>query len=297
MTRYGVCGCLLTMLMVATANAQALPRRIEVRGRGEIKVPADQVVFDVTVLTTGDEVATTRTRNDTLTQQVFALAKSLDQPQPVIESTELSFRFENEVRGFAPGEKGQAKQQTPRGKESPFEAEPQPPVTMMRQISLRFESLSQAVELLEKLTALDAVHMTRELRLSTLHCSVKDPDIHQQKARKLAVAAAQSQAALLAEASKLTLGAAVEVVDESAGIISHVGSPRRHSSLDPFDPFGNATPRPETDRESSSQIEYVAFQSPARKAGDKALDLESLPPAQITITASVRVTFEASLPK
>jgi len=294
MTRNGVCGCLLTMLMVATVHAQAIPRRIEVRGRGEVKVPADQLLLDVTVLTTGDEVAATKTRNDSLTQQVFALAKSLDRPQPVIESTELRFQFEeNEVLGFAPAQKAQTKQQTPRGKESPFEAEQQPPVTMTRQLALRFESLSQAVDLLAKLTALDAVHKTRELRLSPLRCGVKDRDAHQQKARKLAVAAAQSQAALLAEASQLTLDAAVEVIDESTGIAPHVSLPGPYSV---YDPFSSVTPRAETDRESSSPFELVAFQAAARKAGDKELDLESLPPAQITITASVRVIFEASLP-
>lgn len=299
MTRYGVWGCLLTMLMVATSNAQAIPRRIEVRGRSEIKVPADQVVFDVTVLTTGDEVATTKTRNDTLTQQVFALAKSLDRPQPVIESTELKFQYENQRPGPVV-QWARPKQQVQDGKESSFEPEPQPRMSMVRQLemtrqlTLRFDSLSQAVEVLEKLTALDAVGKTRELKLSPLRCGVKDAEAHQQKARKLAVAAAQSQAAVLAEASKLTLGAAVEVVDESAGMMPHVSLPAPYSS---FDPFGSTTPRPAADRESSSQFEFVAFQAAARKAADKELDLESLPPAQITITASVRVIFEASLPK
>src|SRR5690606_34215727 len=105
----------------------------------------------------------------------------------------------------------------------------------------------------------------------------------------------QSQAALLAEASKLTLGAAVQVVDESAGIVPHAALPGPYSAIDPFG--GGPSPRPGTYRESSSPFEYVGSQAPADQASEKELDLEKLPPAQITITASVRVVFEASLPK
>jgi uncharacterized protein YggE len=293
MIRFWLAGCLLLTGLPAAAQVRAqTPHRIEVRASGEVTVAADEMRVPLELSTMGTDLGAVKERNDALLKQIFEVLATQKLPQPAIEATSATFDFsrDDEGRNYSP--KGKVNQ-TPSGKGKGFDDGPSErpsPIQLNRHLTLRFDGLPAAAELLAKLTALDAVRKTREVRLSALQPSLKDPAPHQSKARRLAVEACKAKATLLAEASELKLGPAIAIFDEATGSSSY---PRATylspAPADPFgDPFGRAAPAGD---KRSSTFAFVAFQAGKEKSPT---DPERLPPGQVTISASVRIVYEAT---
>lgn len=285
MIRCWLTSCLLVALSPLFAFAEGENRQVVVRGTGAVTVPADELHLSVEVRTSGEAFDVIKQRNDVLLKQVMELATKHKLPSPPIESTLATFDFSAQAARQVAGSKGQKSQSSGKG-EDPFAPdEKSPPLSLSRRITLRFEELEQATEVLTKLTSLDAVRESRELLLSPLQASVKDTSPHEAKARRQAVQLAREKAALLAEASGLELGAAIAIADETSST-SH-SRPRLD---DPFDPFGRHVPPAADDRHSLPSV-FVVFEKKSPAAPDH------LPPAQIEISVSVRITYEAQQPK
>jgi uncharacterized protein YggE len=280
---------LLAALSFAATFAQET-RKIEVRATGEVTVAADELTLPIEVITGSEDFAQLKQRNDLLLSQLFDLLTTHKVERPEIEYTTGTFDFspDDPYRNYGKGQVQQAFKQ-PNANADPFgEAKPQGaekstriPMHLSRRLTLRFTSLSHATELLTKLTALDAVKKSRELRLSPLSATVKESEKHQARARQAAVQKAMEKAQLLADASKLKLGSALSITDETAS-----GSSR--AVYFPADPFGRLDPRSELDPRTSDTA-FVVFQPEKGPA--------ELAPGQIQFSVMVRVVYEATLPK
>ena len=262
-----VCASLGTITSLAVE-----PRKIEVRATGEVTVPADELRLPLELNTSGNDFEDVKQRNDELLEQVLDVVDAHKLARPAVESTMATFDFSpSEPRRSFPSAKGN--QQANRGKnDDPF-GEPDtsgPPLHMSRRLILRFGRLAEATEVIAELTALDVVRESREVRLSSLQAGLKDPVSHQRKARRLAVQRAREQAAELAEASGLQLGAPLNV-DELG--ISDAGS-GRFGPMD--DPFGPSVPR------------FRPIGPPQDDDGPR----NAQSAAQITVSLSVRVVYE-----
>lgn len=275
-------------LMTSAAFAQEV-RKIEVRATGGVTVAADELTLRVEIITAGDDFAALKQRNDLLLSQLYELLAMNKVQRPEIESTKGTFDFSQEQprQGFQ-GSKGEFQQAIqkpfspdPFGgpKQDAAQASADPSMYLSRMLTLRFASLSQATELLAKLTTWDAVKKSREIRLQQLIAGVKEGESHQSRARQAAVQNALKKAQLLAGASNLKLGPAVSIVDESAE-----GHSRSGGFVDPLnaDPFG---------RHGSPALDsaFVVFQ-PAPGAAESS-------PGQIHFSVTLRVVYEATLPK
>jgi len=291
---------LIFSLVAAFASAAATgqeTRKIEVRATGEVTVAADELTLPIEVNTGGEDFAALKQRNDLLLSQLFDLLATHKVPRPEIDSTTGVFDFspDEPYRNYN-NQKGQVQQafKQPNANADPFgdvklpgaEKSSKVPMHLSRRLTLKFTSLTHATELLAKLTALDAVKKSRELRLSPLQASVKDAEKHQARARKAAVQNALEKAQLLAEASNLKLGPALSIVDETTSGHSRA----TYFPPSPFgaDPFGRLDPRSELDPRASDST-FVIFQ-PEKAPTD-------LPPGQIQFTVMLRIIYEATLAK
>jgi uncharacterized protein YggE len=275
---------LIAFSTALAADADPPARQIEVRAVGETVVPADQLILPVSIVTTGSEALPVKERNDLLLKQLFDLLAAQKLARPDIESTTETFNFSTDEEGndVAPKQKFQA----PSGKgKDPFEPRrAEPPLRLTRQLTLRFESLSQATALLAKMTALDAVRKTNEVQLAPLRIGLKDARSQSDEARLKAVRLCKEKATQLAQASELKLGPPIAIYDESAS------SSYPHSVYLPPDPFGEAPlPAGHGPSERSGRIEFAAFQAPKPAA-----DAEP-PPGQVRTSVGVRIVYEAEV--
>jgi uncharacterized protein YggE len=287
--------CSLVLAFVGAVTGQE-PRKIEVRATGEVTVAADELTLPVEVITGGDEFGAVKQRNDLLLTQLFELLSAHKMPRPAIESTTGSFDFspDEPYRNYG-NQKAQGAKQTfnqpANNANDPFgepkfpggEKSARLPIHLSRRVTLKFTSLAQATELLAKLTALDAVKKSRELRLSPLQASAKEVESHQEQARLNAVRKALQKAELLAQASNLKLGPALSITDETTS-----GHSRAVYFSPASDPFGRLDPRSELDPRATD-LAFVIFQPEKAPA--------ELAPGQIQFTVMVRVVYEATLAK
>jgi uncharacterized protein YggE len=286
--------CWVVLVLTSAAAVGQETRKIDVRATGAVTVPADELTLSIEVITGSEDFAALKQRNDLLLSQLYELLATHKVDRPEIESTTGTFDFspDDPYRSFG-NQKGQVQQafKQPNTNE-PFGAPKLPvdeksarvPIHLSRRLTLKFTNLFHATELLAKLTALDAVKKSRELRLSPLQASVKDAEKHLARARKVAVQKALEKAQLLADASNLKLGPALSIEDESVA-----GHPRSvFFPPAPFgaDPFGQLDPRSELDSRASD-TSFVVFQ-PEKGPAD-------LPPGQIQFSVMVRVIYETTL--
>lgn len=109
------------------------------------------------------------------------------------------------------------------------------------------------------------------------------------KARRLAVENARDKAVVLAEQTGLKLGDAIQIIDDST---DHVGALRRPAHDVPdSDPFGANLERAR-DLHISADERLIAF----RAAHGEKFDVDSLPPAEITVAATVRIVSAVAKP-
>jgi uncharacterized protein YggE len=295
--------CSLVLAIAGVAVGQE-SRKIEVRATGEVTVAADELTLPIEINTGSEDFAALKQRNDLLLSQLFELLATHKIDRPKIESTTGTFDFspDDPYRNY--GQKAQVQQSFKQpNANANANANPNPnasdpfgdpklpgaeksvriPMHLSRRVTLKFTNLSQATELLAKLTALDPVKKSRELRLSPLQARVKDSEKHLAQARKAAVQNALEKAQLLAEASNLKLGPALSIVDETAA-----GDPRSVYFPPAFgpDPFGQVDPgqRLEPQASGSTFVVYQAEKTPA-----------DLPPGQIQFSVMVRVVYETTL--
>lgn len=262
------------------AMAQGQLRKIEVQATGEVTLPADELRLPLQILTTGNHFGTVKDRNDQLLEGILELAADHQLPRPAIESTTATFDFSpKESRRHILS--GKANQQAARNKgDDPFDSSesgdiPRPPLRMVRRLTLRFEDMSHATEVLTELTDWDAVQVTREVLLSPLQAGLQVVLRQQRKARRLAVKRAKEKAAELAEASGLQLGAPISVDEATSNADFDRFTP-------PFDdPFDSSYPR---------------FRPMGRLPGAAAPEDDSAP-AQVTTSVGVVVVFEAWRPE
>jgi uncharacterized protein YggE len=285
--------CSVVLAFVGAAAVGQETRKIDVRATGAVTVAADELTLSIEVITGSEDFATLKQRNDLLLSQLFELLATHKVDRPEIESTTGTFDFspDDPYRNYG-NQKNQVQQAFKQPNASdPFgepklpgaEKSARVPMHLSRRLTLKFTNLAHATELLAKLTALDAVKKSRELRLSPLQASVKDAEKHLARARKAAVQKALEKAQLLADASNLKFGPALSIEDESVA-----GNPRSvffPPSFNP-DPFGQLGPRSELDPRAADTA-FVVFQ-PEKGAAD-------LPPGQIQFSVMVRVVFEATL--
>jgi uncharacterized protein YggE len=281
---------LLASCLPMAATAQTEPRTIAVRATGTVTVAADELRLPLELTTSGEDFAKVKGRNDQLLEQVLDLVDSHRLRQPAEEATTGAFDYsvnESGQKGYF--SKPQAFQGKGSKNDDPF-APPHrhdPPLRMSRKLTLRFDDLSQATELLAELTDLDEVRNSHEVVLSTLQAGLKDPEPHQRKARRLAVRMCKEHAEELVEASgDLHLGAPLKISEEPTSVLPSYGRFTPPTD-DPFgDPFGHRLPRSKL----SLPIGYVAYQR-----RDVEENEQSLPAAQITVSVSVNIVYEAVL--
>lgn len=270
-------------------------RKIEVRGIGEIKVPTNELVLPVELVTAGDDFGALKRRNDAVLKQLVDLLTAHKVAHPPLDQTRATFDFSpvENYRQFQ-GPKGKnfnvPNQIAPNdpfgGKDDDGESPAKQPMRMSRRLVLQFKDLEHATALLAKLTELEAVHKTREISLAPLQSSLSSNTVHLTKARQLAVEQAQKKAQELARASQLQLGLAMSISDEST-----VGGFRpTFSPADPFGEFGVHSSGAEADERATPRT-FVAFQAEA-----PALSTESAP-GQVVVSVTVRIVYEAHAPK
>jgi uncharacterized protein YggE len=284
--------CSLVLAIAGVAVGQET-RKIEVRATGEVTVAADELTLPIEVITGSEDFAALKQRNDLLLSQLFDLLATHKIERPKIESTTGTFDFSPDEPYRNYGQKAQVQQsfKQPNANADPFgepklpgaEKSARIPMHLSRRLTLKFTSLSQATELLAKLTAMDSVKKSRELRLSPLQPKVKDAEQHLAQARKSAVQNALEKAQLLAEASNLKLGPALSIVDETAaGNSRSVFFPPAFGA----DPFGQVDPGKHLDPQAgdTSFVVYQAEKAPA-----------DLPPGHVQFSVMVRVVYETTL--
>lgn len=286
---------LMGSLVLAFAGAGAVgqeTRKIEVRATGEVTVAADELTLPIELITGSEDFAALKQRNDLLLGQLFDLLATHGVHQPEIDSTTGTFDFSPDEPYRNYNQKGQVQQAFKQpAPNDPFGEPKLPgveksirvPMHLSRRVTLKFTNVSQATKLLAKLTALDAVKKSRELRLSPLQASVKDADKHLSRARKMAAQNALAKAILLADASKLRLGPALSIIEET-----NSGHSRAVYFPAGADPFGRLDSRSELDPRASDTT-FVLFQPEKGPA--------ELAPGQIQFSVMVRVVYEATLPK
>lgn len=262
------------------ASADDLKDAVYVVGTGEVIVPSDSVISRLIVTTGNSDLQETKSRNDRIAMQIYELADAQQIPRPVLTSTSLSFDFDPHPTRQYRGKGGKEKRAYSED-ESPV-----PPIQMLRRIEARFDDLNQAIRFIGEVVKWESVHKTRELTLEPLDFVVAHPHDHLMEARRRAVASAKETAALLAERNGLELGRAIQIYDQATNAIG----PVRNSVDDPFAAAGHVEAGPH----SIPSIRLVAMgeERPREK-----FDIDHVPPAQIKITASVKIVFEVHKPK
>jgi uncharacterized protein YggE len=299
---------LLGLVIPPRASADNLKDFVEVRGTGEVIVSSDAIVSRLSVTTGSSDLDEAKNRNDRITTQIYELAAAQHLSRPTLMATMLNFDFDPrpEYKGGKGGGKEDDFQQQsalpslPPGKEyrakgESSDTEPrEPPIHMSRDVEVKFDDLNRAVRFLGEVVKWEATRVTRELRLAPLSFRVANSHDHFLEARRRAVASAKEKATLLAEQSGLKLGNATQIYDESAdGDVGRNRAPTLPPAEmpgrfdDPFSLTGG-----EIRTYASPSIRLVAM----REAPPEKLDLNRVPPAQLVITASVRIVFELHKP-
>jgi uncharacterized protein YggE len=305
---------LFGILISCQASAEGPKSTVEVRATGTVSVSSDTVVQRLSVATANADPQQAKKRNDQIAAPIYKLAESQHINRPALLATNVSFDFVQK-QAEMPKVQLQIAQQAPPiqqgnlvpGNES-FQSDKkgyqqapgeraEPPIFMSRlcrDLEIRFRDLNQAVAFLTAITKWDCVHTSRELTLGPLCFDVANRSNHLVEARRRAVASATAKARLLAEQNGLKLGVATLIYDESseASRTSVSLLPEIPTALPGHDdPFGASTTEKPA-RATSAAIRLVAME------GDvvKTLDLDRLPPTQVTITASVRIVFEVNKP-
>jgi uncharacterized protein YggE len=303
------------LMIPCQAGADNPKDTVDVRAVGEVTVPSDMVVLPISVATGQSDVGEVKKRNDQVTTQIYQLAESQRVCRPTLTNTTLSFHFEE--RPLGNGGKEAQKQMAPllprkggstltwkggkgggKGNLPDEEEYHEPPIQMSRQLLVRFDDLNQAITFVAEVVKWESV-TTGELTLSPLSFGVTDPHRHLLEARRRAVASAIEKAKLLAELNGLKLGNATQIYDESS---DNIGGPERPAEalripLAPgaavIDPFA-LPPGIGIGHFPSSPPPGPAA---TRKEGPhEKLDLDRVAPAQVTITASVRIVFDIRKP-
>jgi uncharacterized protein YggE len=286
---------LLGMTISCQANADNPVNTVEVHGTGAITVPSDIVVLRLSVTTCHADLREAKKRNDQIAAPIYELAESQHVARPTLLATRMNFDFvppqsaanqeDEKVQSnqlFQGGKKGVAQ-----GRAEP----PEPPIHLARDLEMKFHDLNQAIKFVAEMVKWDPVRTTCELRLAPLSFGVSSRDKQLAEARRRAVASAREKAQLLAEQNGLKLGSATLIFDESSDFIGDPNRPAAAAPLLPpgaFDPFGAAPPA-ET-RGYSPTMRLVAMQ----KEVPEKIDLDHVPPAQVTISASVKIVFEVT---
>lgn len=269
----------VAMWSPSLAAAVSPKATVEVRGTGEVTVPADRVILHFSIVTSHGEVLKARERNDQLTKQIYEAGEALQIPRPALLTTALSLEFASQQHG--PSEQKAVQQQWPqaKGTAEPFQqAEATPSLQMVREVEVRCGRLEQAVALLAKVVPWEAVAKTHEIRVLPLRCDVTDRSKSLAEARRRAVTQAREKAEVLAEQAGHKLGPVRQVVDEECGA-SALPRPYDPYDRDPFSaPVGTL----------GVPLHLVALSVEAAEG----FDLERLPPAQIRLTVTVRIVFE-----
>ena len=293
---------LFGMLISCQARADNPANTVEVRATGAVTVPSDTVVLRLSITTNHADLQEAKKHNDQIALPVYQLAESQHLARPTLLATRVSFDFlprrtdarqvqrqldanqEDDAiqnnQSFKGGKKG-----VQYGRSEPPEP-PEPPVHVSRDLEVSFPDLNQAVAFLAESIKWDAVRTTCEMRLGPLGFGVASRDKHLAEARRRAVAAAREKAQLLAEQNGLKLGRAILIYDDSSDPFESARPDAGPIVPAPTSPFGAVLPG-----ETHGDLPAIRLVALRRELPQK-LDLDQVPPAQITITASVRIVFE-----
>lgn len=264
---------------------------IDVRATGEVIVPADVVVLPLSLTIKRADVQAAKDDNDRIATRVYELAESQGIPRPHLLMTNLRFEFDDEPLGKG----GNGRNKGGNGGKKRYRVDEADSAErafyMSRDLYLTFDSLAQAVRFVGEIVKWDEVCKTYELRLMPLRFDVADGKPSSLEARRRAMDKARERAAVLAEQAGLILGDAIQVYDD--GTEQRVGRGTLFPDDDPFgDPFVDA--RRPTMRQHLS-LDFRLVGAGGAPAADK-VDLDRIPPARLTIGATVRVVYETRKP-
>ena len=291
---------LFAMTICCQANAENPVNTVDVHGVGVVIVPSDSVVLRLSVATCHADIQEAKKRNDQITTPIYELAESQHLSRPTLLATRMSFDFVTQQRvANQEDEDAQSYQQFEgvkggkKGVRYPRAERPEPPVHLSRNLELKFRDLSEALKFLAEMVKWDSVRKTCELQVAPLSFGIASRDEHLAEARRRAVSSAREKAQLLAEQNGLKLGRATLIYDDSPDFVGESATPAPTPT--PFlpgerDPFGAALPIEM--RGTPHAIRLAAMQ----REVPKELDLDHVPPAQVTITASVKIVFEINKP-
>jgi uncharacterized protein YggE len=292
---------LFALMICGRACADSPKNQIEVRAVGTVTVPADTIVLEISIATNSSDLQEAKKHNDQLTTPIYQLAEARHVARPTLLATRLSFDFVPPQSTPNQGEVPQvnAKQQQeyiPQGNQR-FIGEkggkdyvpgpPEPPIHLSRNLEVKFKSFTEAIGFASEMVKWGPVCKSREISLAPLSFGVADREKCLVDARRRAVVSARQKAQLLAEANALKLGNATLIYDESSDLVREAGTAIPGFPILPSsDPF-SASQRREG-RGNASLVRLVAMQ---REVAEK-FDLDQIPPARLTVTASVRIVFE-----
>lgn len=275
---------------------------VEIRAIGEVIVPSDTVALRITVSTGHSDIHEAKNRNDRIAKQIFDLADSQHLRRPTLSNTSMSFDLEQRPGISGGGGKigdanlGNANYRKSgkgggKGEPSGEEEAKEPSIQMSRQVDAVFKDLNQAIGFVAEVAKWEPPRKG-ELRLSPLSFVVADPHPHFLEARRRAVASAIEKAKLLADLNGLRLANATLIFDESPETVGMHGGPARPADDDPFAVPALPGVRTAYVSSSPSPISVATQVEPKEKA-----NLDRIPPAQIVISASVRIVFDMHKPE
>jgi uncharacterized protein YggE len=185
---------LFTLICGGYGNAQTpQPPTISVTGRAEVKVAPDEAIFHLEIEGQDKDLQKAKALNDATLQKLLAALKPLIPDQRLIQTGYVSLEREHEIDS---------------GKDEPKIVDE---YKLSREVSIVLRDLSRFETLLAEIVRAGVTQISNiELRSSKLR-EYKD------KARAMAMKAAQEKATLMAAEIGQAIGKAISVTEQGAG--------------------------------------------------------------------------------
>ncbi len=257
-----VVGSQLTLIGTELSRANEPARKITVSAMSEFNVAPNEVILSLSVTNLDESLVAAKAENDERVRKILSLATN-HQIEPKyfeIDYFNISARYE---------QRGAQRKREFVGYD------------VVRSIDITLQDFGKLEPLLSD--ALDA----GANRVDGIHFRTTDHRRHQFEARRLAVLYAKEKAQHLAELNGLTLGKAIEIEEEVEGSDDTTSfgmgafmSSRQSDGVPRFQLVGTA------------QVDKATQEKALPTAGE-----QPLAPGQITVSATVTITFELQLPK